>query len=295
MTVFLILGGIVAFTGAIVYYAQVQQKKRTLEMSTLASGMGWGFEEAPTLPPVLRQLEPFKSGHSHRVRNRISRTSQDQPVAVFDFFYTTGGGKSAKHHRQTVAHVPLERNLPQFSVRAEHLGHRILGALGMQDIDFPEYPAFSQRYLLRGPDEIALRHAFRRSVIEYFEGHTGLSASCSGPDLFLWMNGLAPAAEIETRMAMLLELKRRFTQGECAPGRPPGTPRPGAPPSGTVERSNVVGAARPRCLLTRDGAAAGLRRRDAGAIRLANPRPIHDRADPRPSPHGRLRVPPGDR
>jgi hypothetical protein len=210
MTVFLILGGIAAFTGGIVYLAHVQQKKRTLEMGTLASGMGWGFEEAPQLPPVLRQLEPFRSGHSHRVRNRISRSGQGEPVAVFDFFYTTGGGKSSQRHRQTVAHVPLQRDLAQFSVRPEHLGHRIMGALGMQDIDFPEYAGFSQRYLLRGPDEVAIRHAFSQSVIEFFEGHTGLASSCSGPDLFLWMDGLAPAAEIETRMAMAAELKRRL-------------------------------------------------------------------------------------
>jgi hypothetical protein len=206
----LTVGAVALLTGGIAYVAYVQEKKRTQEMAALAAGMGWGFEAEPGLPPGLAGVEPFGHGHSHRVRNRITRSRGDTQVAVFDFFYTTGRGKSRKNHRNTVTHLPLPVVTPVFSVRAEHFGHRIAGVFGMQDIDFPEYPAFSQRYLLRGTDEPAIRRAFNPAVVEFFEAHTRLGASCSGRDLFVWLDGLAPTAEIETRMEMALELRRRL-------------------------------------------------------------------------------------
>ena len=37
------------------------------------------------------------------------------------------------------------------------------------DIDFDDYPQFSKRYLLRGPDEQAIRQSFTGDVIHFFE------------------------------------------------------------------------------------------------------------------------------
>jgi hypothetical protein len=212
----LILIGALVFTGGIIYVANLQKKRRTQEMSVLASQMGWTFEEEPAVPAELRELEPFRTGHSHRMRNRLTRRRQEQTVEAFDYFYTTGGGKNAHHHRMTVVKVPLPETYPVFSVRGEHFGHRIAGIFGMQDIDFPEYPAFSQRYLLRGADEPAIRRAFSRDLIEFFEAHTedAIAAACGGRDLYVWMNGLTQPAAMEMRLEMALELRRRLTNEE---------------------------------------------------------------------------------
>jgi carbonic anhydrase len=211
----LLFGGVIALVAAgaagIVYLNRLQKAQRIAELGGLASRMGWTFDPAPETPAALEGLEPFKSGHSHRMGGRLTRVRGEDPAVAFDFYYTTGGGNNATHHRQTVVQLPLPGGVPPFSVRPEHFGHRIAGVFGMQDIDFPEYPVFSQRYLLRGADEPAIRRVFRQTVVEFIEAHHHLHVTSSGPDLFVWLEGLAPAAEIETRMEMAIELRRRLT------------------------------------------------------------------------------------
>jgi hypothetical protein len=210
MEPYLFIGAIALFVGGMVYIGNVQQKRRTQAMGAFAGQMGWEFEENPPLLPELTAAEPFSSGRSHRMRNRLTRRHADETVSAFDFFYTTGGGKNAQHHRLTVVRLPLTAGTPPFSVSAEHFFHRIAGVFGMQDIDFPEYPTFSKRYLLRGPDEAAVRRAFRPQVVEFFESVEGIFATSNGRDLFLWAAGLAPPTEIEGRLEMAFELRRRL-------------------------------------------------------------------------------------
>ncbi len=48
--------------------------------------------------------------------------------------------------------------------------HRIGTYFGMQDIDFIEYPEFSQNYLLRGADEDYIRYHFNHpEMIRFFD------------------------------------------------------------------------------------------------------------------------------
>lgn len=45
--------------------------------------------------------------------------------------------------------------------------------LGYKDIDFDRNPEFSKRYLLKGPDETAIRKLFTPDILHYFEKRTG--------------------------------------------------------------------------------------------------------------------------
>ena len=51
--------------------------------------------------------------------------------------------------------------------------HRVGTYFGMQDIDFVEYPAFSQNYLLRGDDEDYIRHHFNHPALVSFFDNQG--------------------------------------------------------------------------------------------------------------------------
>ena len=96
-------------------------------------------------------------------------------------------------------------------MRAEHIGHRIAGVFGMQDIDFPERPEFSRRYLLRGSDEGGIRAVFTPTVQDFFEAYEGIGAASSGQRLYLWRGIIAAPDEVETLMAMAIDLRRRLS------------------------------------------------------------------------------------
>jgi hypothetical protein len=57
----------------------------------------------------------------------------------------------------------------------ESLFHKIAGAFGYQDIDFHTHPDFSRQYLLRSPDEKAVREFFNYELLEFFEKHKKIS------------------------------------------------------------------------------------------------------------------------
>ncbi|MDP6107162.1 MAG: hypothetical protein QGI33_01860 [Candidatus Brocadiia bacterium] len=102
-------------------------------------------------------------------------------VAIFDYRYTTGGGKSSHTWSQTVICFWSEMlKLPEFSMRPEHVFDKIGSFLGFQDIDFPRYPTFSKKYLLKGSDEEVIRAVFNESVLAFCEGILGLSTEGAG-------------------------------------------------------------------------------------------------------------------
>ncbi|MEC9473853.1 MAG: hypothetical protein VX584_04130, partial [Actinomycetota bacterium] len=63
--------------------------------------------------------------------------------------------------------------LPTFVIRPENLFHKIGSTFGYQDIDFDAHPTFSKRYLLRGPDEEAIRNTFTDEFLSSYERHKG--------------------------------------------------------------------------------------------------------------------------
>ena len=88
---------------------------------------------------------------------------------VFDYSYVIGAGNNTRRINQTVFFVhSKELNLPQLLMKPEHFFHRIGEWLGMQDIDFEEYPKFSRQYLLQGEDEEWIRASMPDELLRFF-------------------------------------------------------------------------------------------------------------------------------
>jgi len=79
----------------------------------------------------------------------------------------------------------------------------------LHDIDFPEAPNFSKRFLLRGAQEHAIRAAFNPGVLDFFERHPGVSAEGSGSQLIYYRAGyLQQPADIRGFMRQGCELAK---------------------------------------------------------------------------------------
>lgn len=109
---------------------------------------------------------------------------------MFDYRYTVHRGKNSHTYHQTVAAFrDLPNALPEFQLRPENLLLRIGAAFGFQDIDFDRHPAFSKRYLLRGPQEAAIRRLFTDAVIETIMDRKPLAIEASGAALIAYRAG----------------------------------------------------------------------------------------------------------
>jgi hypothetical protein len=194
-TVLIIIIFWVLFIGLAVFlliYNKRKERERTQALQPLAATLGWSF--APNAPlnmiAGLERFTLFSQGHRKEIKNFMYGDAQGVKAAVFDYIYVTGSGKNQQTHFQTVVYLePANLNLPMFALRPEHFFHRIISALGYQDIDFGQRPEFSKQYLLRGQDELAIRQTFNNRVLAFFESYPGTCVDAGGNQLFVYRAG----------------------------------------------------------------------------------------------------------
>src|SRR5688572_23461862 len=189
MEVALIIIGVVALVGGLIWLGHYMEKKRTEKMKAAAASLGLAFEaeQAPDLITALAHFPLFQSGHSKRLRNVIAGNESGIEFKVFDYRYTTGSGKNSHTWHQTVMVLRSQRlRVPSFTLRPENIFHKIGTAFGYQDIDFDSHPTFSKKYLLRGEIEGEVRNTFAPHVLDYFDQNHNLNLEALQGELIFY-------------------------------------------------------------------------------------------------------------
>lgn len=185
----LIMVAIAALAIFIYVYKKQKEKERTRQLQLTAAQLQWNFlaEAALNMIPGLEHFALFNHGRYRSIKNMMYGEANGVKAAAFDYFYTTGSGKSQQTHAQTVVYLePGNVSVPYFSLRPEGFGHKILAAFGYQDIDFGQRPGFSGQYLLRGQDEPAIRNAFNDGLLSFYEMNPGTCTDGGGNQLFVY-------------------------------------------------------------------------------------------------------------
>lgn len=167
-----LLVGAVALAIVAMLLSRRYERRRSEALASVAGHHGLSFEavDVALAPQEMALFHLFNAGHSRESRNVMRGRSGGIDVILFDYKYVTGSGKNQATHKQTVAAFRLEGTaLPGFDLRHENVFHKIAALFGYRDINFPEHPEFSRRYLLRGSDEAAVRALFSPALIDSFE------------------------------------------------------------------------------------------------------------------------------
>jgi hypothetical protein len=146
--------------------------ERIDEFRHCANQLEWKFKNDDTgMLSWLLDFKLFKIGHRKKIQPVVIIEDDDLGfTCMFDYIYTISSKNSSRTYRQTVFFKYSKAlALPHFIMVPERWYHRIGTYFGMQDIDFIEYPDFSQHYLLRGADEDYIRHHFNNpEMIRFF-------------------------------------------------------------------------------------------------------------------------------
>jgi hypothetical protein len=181
--VFLIIGGIILFVGLIIYISYVVEKKRTEALKKVADELGFEFfpKGDKDLQSSLSSYHLFTQGHSKRLKNLMRGQAANLQVDIFDYQYTTGGGKHSQTWQQSVLSVQLAQpTLPSFALRPKTFWHKVGALFVHRDIDIEGHPVFTKNYVLRGRDEEAVRALFDEEVLTFLEADKGRSIEGSG-------------------------------------------------------------------------------------------------------------------
>ncbi len=173
---FIAVAGVLALIVVIFVVSKGLEEHRTEALASASQTMGFTFEPEGDLEVMrgLGDLPLYGHGHSKKVKNVMTGQAGEHDLKLFDYRYTTGGGKNSHTFAQTVALFPQGgQGLPAFLLAPENIFHKIGQVFGYQDIDFDSSPEFSSHYLLRGPDEMAIRSAFGAAALGYFAQQPG--------------------------------------------------------------------------------------------------------------------------
>jgi len=184
--------GVLLFVSVILLIVRQREKARSAQLEVVSDELGLQFQSEgnPEIQDLHNHFRLFDQGHARKNRNVMSGQTENVGITIFEYRYTTGGGKNQETHQQTLIsfHSPT-LSLPKFELRPENLFHKIGQMFGYKDIDFDTHPLFSKRYLLRGQDEDAVRELFTSEVLEFFESQKKVSVEAAGDRLIYFRAG----------------------------------------------------------------------------------------------------------
>jgi hypothetical protein len=160
---------IVGFFVILLAFNWYRSKRRTDAILDLARRQGFTSGKSLDLPDhrlFCRGSSIFGKNNSYK--NAICIQRNDVNWSVFDFEYTTRGGRSRRTYRQTAYMARLDRQIPKFTLDREHWYHKMAEFVGYKDVDFPQHPEFSKLYFLRSDDE-SIREFFTIDAIRAME------------------------------------------------------------------------------------------------------------------------------
>ncbi len=173
---FLMVGGILVIIGIGAAVSAHQTRKRQEGFGKIAEELGLTYSPTDTLG-ILTQFAPFQlfnQGRARIVSNVITAEAEGIHIAIFDYQYTTGGGKHQHTHRQSIVGVhSVQLQLPAISMRPEHLFDALANLFGSKDIDFPENSEFSRAFKLISDRPEATRQLFQPPVLDFFTARQG--------------------------------------------------------------------------------------------------------------------------
>ncbi|HDQ46170.1 MAG TPA: hypothetical protein ENN17_11860 [bacterium] len=186
----MILISVITFGIFLVIFLTVRHERRRREaLKEMAMRRGFSFlpRAEPDSIPATKRFSLFSIGRQRRVRSLMHKDEEDVRTSILDYHYTTGGGKSQQTHTQTVFLFESARlGLPAFSLRPETVFHKIGQVFGYQDIDFPDDPDFSKKWLLRGGEEDRIRRLFNPEVRTAFKAAERMAVEGDGEALLLY-------------------------------------------------------------------------------------------------------------
>ena len=111
--------------------------------------------------------------------------------------------------------------MPEFTLAPEHCVAPGRPVFGYQDIDFEASEEFSKHYLLRGPDEAAIRAAFGAEALGFFAQNPGWSVESCGGSLAVYRAGKRCKPEqVQPFLGRDRERASRAGQGPVVRGQP---------------------------------------------------------------------------
>ena len=217
--IFLPIGCVVVLALVILSFVVGSRQKahRREDLQKLARQNSWTYTESTTLP-FLKEFDLYinsgwtgSNALTGSSNNVLTGLMNNRNILVSDQIYSTGSGKNRTTHEKTLAAVELrEADLPFMCLYAEGFFDKVFDGFTKYDIDFPNHPVFSQKYVLYGKNENQIRTFFDSRILAFYEQQPTFTTVCGGKYLVIYGGGLLNPAEIMAQLNFLFTLANLF-------------------------------------------------------------------------------------
>jgi len=108
-------------------------------------------------------------------------------IEFSDIFLSKGIRMSEQSHKMSVLIVyGVEAYVPDFTLGRESLLAKLIQSVGYSDIDFDDYPGFSEAYLLKGEKEAEIRKLFNDELITFLEINQGFNMESRNNNILIY-------------------------------------------------------------------------------------------------------------
>lgn len=184
--VFIVLGLIVLIVGPILYFRQRKQEKGYYE-DVKKMGFSFSGKSSTALLGSLERFDIFSPDKGDRTIYKVIEKVIDN--IDIKFFYYDWNKQEDDFGNYIVASFRSDHlSYPPFLLGPKHLFDKFKNAfgIGLNYIDFSEYPKFSKMYSLRGENESKIRLIFKPKLISFYEEHKGLHTEAYGNQLIFY-------------------------------------------------------------------------------------------------------------
>jgi len=197
---------ILIIVAVIIIFVAVQGMKRTKEMREWGERNGLKFTQKDRrMDDEFPQYSCLRHGHSRYAKNILTGVYRASPICAFDYHYTTGRGKSQRHHSFSALMVNTGLPLKQLFIRTEHFFDKVTEFVGFDDIDF-ESVEFSREFYVKSPDKKWAYDVLHQKSMEYLLHAPRYTLDFQEPYVMAYRNRKFEIAEFDEAFTVIKDL-----------------------------------------------------------------------------------------
>lgn len=185
------------------------EKKRREDLAALAQRLKLRFNPGNDfkLAEKISFLSWLRRGDVRYAYNVFHGDHSGYPVTIFDYHFSTTGGKSGYDYYWSAFVVEVKTNFPDVIVSLESRESRLAEALGESHIAF-ESAAFSQAFRVRSSDKKFADDVCHPKMMENLLANQDLTMEASGTVLALLFEDWLRPEKIEFKLSRLIEIRK---------------------------------------------------------------------------------------
>jgi hypothetical protein len=189
------------------------EEVRRRELAALARKLGVQFSPKNDfkLPERFSVLAWLRRGDVRYAYNVFHGYYLDNLVTVFDYHFSTSGGKSGLDYFWSASVIEMKTNFPDLIISHESRESRMAEALGESHIAF-ESTEFSHTFRVRSSDRKFAFDVCNPRMMEYLLANKDLTIEINGGDLAIVFKDWLRPERVEFNLLRLIEIRKLFPE-----------------------------------------------------------------------------------